>query len=123
MITGIDHATIVTTKLEETRDFFVEAVGLEVGYRPEVGVPGLWLYGGGRPILHLGVRVEDRPPAGVIDHIAFATDDLAASLARLDRSGVEYRRKDFADGKGAQAFCHDPNGVLVEITWRALKGR
>ncbi len=118
MITGIDHATIVTDKLDETRDFFVAALGLEVGYRPDFGAPGVWLYGGGRPILHLGVRTEDRPAKGAIDHFSFATDDIGASLARLDRLGVEYRHVDFPDGSGSQAFCRDPNGVLIEITRR-----
>ena len=55
MITGIDHATIITNKLDETRDFFVDCFGLEVGQRPSFGVPGYWLYGGGRPILHLAL--------------------------------------------------------------------
>ena len=40
MITGLDHATIITNKVDETRDFFVDAFGLEVGARPNFGVPG-----------------------------------------------------------------------------------
>jgi catechol 2,3-dioxygenase-like lactoylglutathione lyase family enzyme len=120
MITGIDHATIVTDKLDETRDFFIAALGLEVGYRPDFGAPGVWLYGAGRPILHLGVRSEAPPAQGAIDHFSFGTDDLDAALARLDSVGVKYRRQPFPDGSGAQAFCRDPNGVLIEITQRSL---
>jgi catechol 2,3-dioxygenase-like lactoylglutathione lyase family enzyme len=118
MITGIDHATILTEDLEATRAFFVEAIGLEEGYRPPFGVPGHWLYGGGRPILHLASVGQDRPAAGAIDHFSFATDDLAACLDRLDGAGVGYRCTPLPDGVGAQAFCKDPNGVLIEITCR-----
>src|SRR5208282_5425617 len=114
MITGIDHAPIVTDKLDDTRDFFVAALGLEVGYRPDFGAPGVWLYGAGRPILHLGVRSETPPARGAIDHFSFGTDDLDAALARLDSVGVKYQRQPFPDGSGAQAFCRDPNGVLIE---------
>ncbi|MDB5479652.1 MAG: glyoxalase/Bleomycin resistance/Dioxygenase superfamily protein [Caulobacteraceae bacterium] len=119
MITGLDHATIITNKLDETRDFFVDAFGLEVGKRPDFGVPGFWLYGGGRPILHLAAVGKDRPAAGMIDHFSFATDDFAGALARLDKLGVKYQAQPIPDGMGAQAFCHDPNGVLIEITCRA----
>ncbi|HWF00327.1 MAG TPA: VOC family protein [Caulobacteraceae bacterium] len=118
MITGIDHATIATDDLDATSEFFVEAVGLEVGYRPPFGVPGVWLYAAGRPILHLVGREAGVPVRGIIDHFSFATDDLDAALDRLDRRGVRYEKADFPDGKGAQAFCRDPNGVLIEITWR-----
>jgi len=118
MITGIDHATILTPRLDETRDFFIDALGLEVGYRPPFGVPGVWLYGAGRPILHLATPAEDRPAAGAIDHFSFGVDDLDEALERLDRAGVKYVRQPFPDGQGAQAFCHDPNGVLIEITCR-----
>jgi catechol 2,3-dioxygenase-like lactoylglutathione lyase family enzyme len=118
MITGIDHATILTDDLEKTRDFFIGAIGLEDGYRPPFGIPGYWLYAGGRPILHLAPRPQDRPETGLIDHFSFATDDIAAALARLDGLGVAYRHTPLPDGKGSQAFCHDPNGVLIEITAR-----
>ena len=54
MIRLIDHVNIATEKLQETRDFFVEVLGLEEGWRPEAfGFQGHWLYAGGRPIVHL----------------------------------------------------------------------
>ncbi len=118
MITGIDHATIATARLDETRDFFVDILGLEVGYRPDFGAPGVWLYGGGRPILHLAVRESEPAAGGVIDHFSFAVDDMAATLARLDRAGVKYVHVDFPDGQGSQAFCRDPNGAVIELTRR-----
>ena len=50
---SLDHCAIRTTRLEETRRFYVEALGLEVGPRPPLALPGYWLYAGGRPIVHL----------------------------------------------------------------------
>jgi catechol 2,3-dioxygenase-like lactoylglutathione lyase family enzyme len=119
MILGIDHATIVTRDLDATRDFFVKAIGLEVGYRPPFRFPGHWLYAGGRPILHLAPLGGDRPADGAIDHFSFATDDLSACMDRLDGAGVAYACQPLPDGQGSQAFCRDPNGVLIEITCRA----
>ena len=53
MIRVIDHVNIATENLEKTRDFFVDALGLEDGPRPDFGVPGHWLYADGRAIVHL----------------------------------------------------------------------
>ncbi len=118
MLTGLDHATIMTTRLAATRTFFVEGLGLEDGYRPDFGIGGHWLYLRGQAVLHLIEWPEARPPAGAIDHFAFATDDLDAATARLDHAGIEWARQDFPDGRGAQLFCRDPNGVQIEISWR-----
>ena len=80
-----DHCAIRTTRLEETRRFYVDALGLEVGARPPLTVPGYWLYADGRPVVHLiecGARYAAdvfgqpihalRGPAGPgVDHLAF----------------------------------------------------
>ena len=49
----IDHVTLRTSDLEGTRRFLENLLGLEVGYRPNFGFPGYWLYRSGRPIVHL----------------------------------------------------------------------
>jgi catechol 2,3-dioxygenase-like lactoylglutathione lyase family enzyme len=122
-ITGIDHANISTDRLDETTQFFVEVLGLEVGPRPPfAGFRGAWLYADGAPILHLVERAEARPPDGVIDHFSFAVSDFDATLARLERLGVQHVALDIPGGFGRQAFVRDPNGATIELTWRPRAG-
>ena len=118
MITGLDHANIYTADLPATRGFYVDILGLEEGFRPKVSVPGLWLYSGPNPILHVVEASEARTPKGAIDHISFAVVDFDAVLGRLDEAGVAYRAIDIPDDLGRQAFVKDPNGVTIELTWR-----
>ena len=119
MIIGLDHANISTTRLRETCAFFVDVLGLKIGPRPDFGIGGAWLYVGDRAVLHIVERSEARTPDGALDHFSFAVADFEAALARLDAAGVEYVAMDIPDGFGRQAFVRDPNGVTVELTWRA----
>jgi catechol 2,3-dioxygenase-like lactoylglutathione lyase family enzyme len=116
MIHGMNHFTVIAENLEQTLDFYVGLLGLEPGYRPDLGFPGAWLYADGRAVLHL---YSDRavPPhrAGVIDHMAFSARGLKDVKARFDARGHKY---DLRQQKGAgtwQLFCHDPNGAKVEL--------
>ena len=119
MIVGLDHANIYTARLKETVAFYIDVLGLEDGPRPQfAGFNGAWLYGGGRPIVHLVEAAEERTPKGALDHFSFAVDDLEPMLKRLEAHNVPYRVTDIPGGFGRQAFVVDPNGVKVELTWR-----
>src|SRR5689334_18058758 len=52
-VVALDHAAIKTDRLEETRRFFEEVLGLRVGPRPDFDFPGYWLYAGDRDVVHL----------------------------------------------------------------------
>ena len=120
MINGLDHAAIVTGRLAETTAFFVEALGLAVGFRPEIGIPGAWLYGagGGPAVIHLLEDSAERPARSALDHVSLRTADLDGVLAGLERAGVKYTTIEIPGGLGRQAFCRDPNGVSIEIAQR-----
>ncbi len=116
MIHGMNHFTVIAENLDETLDFYVGLLGLEPGYRPDLGFPGAWLYADGRAILHLySDRTVPAHRAGVIDHMAFSARGLKDVKARFDARGLRY---DLRQQKGAgtwQLFCHDPNGAKVEL--------
>ena len=116
-VSGIDHVTIFTSKLAETRKFFA-MFGLEPGPRPAVSIGGDWLYCGKSPIVHLAERSDAFEPKGAIDHFSLRVDDYDDMLARLDAAGIPYSSVEIPGGFGRQAFVHDPNGVKVELTWR-----
>jgi len=117
MIRLIDHVNIATHKLQETRDFFVDVLGLEEGPRPDFGFQGYWLYAGGRAIVHLQLARGPVVPSreSVLNHAAFEVGDIDGLARRLDERGVEYRMIELPGATVRQIFLEDPNGVMVEL--------
>ena len=128
---GLHHYTLRPVDLEATKDFYVELLGLEVGYRPPLAFPGYWLYTGGEPTVHLiGPRESERglPPreageTGLLDHIAFSCTGLAAMKAKLAERGVAYEERVIPRDGQVQLFLKDPNGVAVELNYPGTEGR
>ncbi len=133
-IERLDHYTIRTSKLDETRRFYVDVIGLEVGERPPFNFPGLWLYKGDRAVVHviavdegdpkalgeyLGRRPEGQAGTGTIDHVAFAATGLAEMRERLKRYNVAYRERTVPNLMIHQLFVEDPNGVTLELNYPA----
>jgi catechol 2,3-dioxygenase-like lactoylglutathione lyase family enzyme len=121
-IQRMDHFTVVTDRLDETRVFY-ERLGLTVGARPDFPVPGLWLYAGGHPVLHV-VGVDDMPAVrrGALDHMAFFGGDIVATLGTLKQHGVAYRLLRLPRPWSTwQVFFLDPNGAEVEIDFDAAQ--
>jgi catechol 2,3-dioxygenase-like lactoylglutathione lyase family enzyme len=127
MIVGMNHFTVIAQDKAATLDFYVGLLGMTVGYRPDLGFDGAWLYAGGsHAILHMYFdRPVPQPAAGVIDHMAFSATNLKAVKARFDAAGLKYdlRRQAGAGGVGGiwQLFSHDPNGAKVELDFDAAE--
>ena len=130
-LSKVDHCAIRTRRLEETRNFYVDVLGLEQGDRPDLPVPGYWLYGGGEPIVHLieigeayprdmaGNSLEqvDLTSSGSVDHLAFRATDLPALLERIKKHRVPYQESHIPDLGLRQVFVTDPNGVTAELNF------
>ena len=114
-IEGMNHFNVLTDDVDATRRFYVGILGLTEGKRPPFTFDGLWLYAGGRPILHVSAAKLPKDRAGVIDHIAFSTTDLRATVARLEKNGVKYTLQQQVGTGYWQVFCHDPMGAKVEL--------
>ena len=128
----LQHILIQTTDLPGTVRWWHEVLGLEPGPNPEFGFPVAWLYCEGEDVLHItegGAGVSANRQAylaqtsqaargtGVLDHIAFHTDDLPGTLARLAQHGVAFTSRR-VDAQGLfQLFLFDPNGVKVELNF------
>ena len=92
----------------------------------------LFYYGGvlkniveyGQPILHvIGGRPSRELKAGVIDHMAFTADGLAATIAKLEARGLPYDCRRLPDRGTWQLFFHDPNGARIEMDFAADETR
>ena len=128
-LTGLEHVLVLTEDIERTRDFYRDALGLEVGDRPPLEFPGYWLYANGVPCVHVADReayaahsastgILASPPAegtGALDHLAFSEESHDEAVARLERSGIEARRNTVPGIGLRQLFFEDPNGVLIEV--------
>jgi catechol 2,3-dioxygenase-like lactoylglutathione lyase family enzyme len=121
-IVGLDHINIATAKLEETRAFYCDVLGLIEGYRPNFSVAGHWLYVGGSPIVHLQRADEGEQAVGALRHFALRVSDLDDCKRRLDERDIAYRITRTPDGAFDQAFLCDPSGAQVELICRTTRG-
>ncbi len=117
----IDHINIAAPMalLEQLRAFYCTALQLENGPRPDFGVPGYWLYGDGKPIIHL-IESEQHFPAErpyYLDHVAFEVQGIEGYIARLEQLGVPHTVRYIPDFGIAQVFCKDPCGNGVEANF------
>ena len=122
--TAMNHFTILTDDVDTTIAFYGDLLGLVPGPRPPFTFPGAWLYAQNRPILHVvGGRPRAELRTGVIDHMAFTSNGLAATLAKLEARGLPYDCRRLPDAGQWQVFFHDPNGARVEMDFAADETR
>lgn len=112
-----DHFTILTDDLAKTEAFYVDLLEFTPGPRPEMSSPGVWLYSGDKPILHVvGVGTLPQERRGVLDHMAFRGDGMEAFLDKLKARDIPYHRIRTAEPwKQWQVFFEGPNGEKVEV--------
>jgi catechol 2,3-dioxygenase-like lactoylglutathione lyase family enzyme len=123
----LDHFNIRCRDLERTRAFYCDILGLRVGPRPAVSIPGYWLYCGEFPQLHLIARdllKETIEPGstGAIDHVAFRLSHPDEMIERLKARDVPYTERSFPDIGVRQIVVHDPDGIMVELNYEPAAG-
>jgi catechol 2,3-dioxygenase-like lactoylglutathione lyase family enzyme len=122
-VTGLDHYALLSSDAERTTRFYTEVVGLSVGFRPELSFPGVWLYVGPDPIIHVifGKPIPTRE-TGAVDHLALkATGDVDETLGRLQAHGVAYTMRHLERTGVTQVFFRDPDGVGVELNFAGAR--
>jgi catechol 2,3-dioxygenase-like lactoylglutathione lyase family enzyme len=131
-LTKLEHYLVLTHNIDATRDFYIDVLGMEMGFRPPLEFPGHWVYIGDTPVIHIAewttytARQQARgafvtTPAegtGPVDHIAFGAQDYDGVLDRLRKHGVSVRENNNASNVVRQLFLFDPNGVQIEINFR-----
>jgi len=126
-VTHIDHYNIRLrpSDLETVRDFYVDAIGLTEGPRPNFGFPGYWLYGGAEAaILHLAATLpESAPPlsqtkpTGQFDHISLKATGLESAKKRLQKMAIPFDARPVVGWRLMQIFLTDPAGLKIELTF------
>lgn len=124
-VLALNHYNLRASRamLDALRDWYRDALGLEVGERPSFRFHGYWLYAGGRPILHLSEASHGEehpvPGAGTFDHVAFTCSGISSMRERLDALHIPYRVADVPLTKQRQVFLQDPAGNGVELNFDA----
>ncbi len=115
-VKSMNHFTLLTRDVAATEEFYGDLLGLKPGYRPPISRPGVWLYAGNQPILHVidPIKMPEQPH-GVLDHMAFTATGLKEIVAKLRRRGIGYDLRQQGETAAWQLFFHDPNGAKVEL--------
>ncbi|WP_175674166.1 VOC family protein [Burkholderia ambifaria] len=122
-VIGLNHYNLRADRatLDTLRDFYVNVVGLEQGYRPPFQSAGYWLYAGEQAILHLSeARPGEVRPSHVVnsfDHMAFSCENAADMERRLADAQVRYSRRYVPLTRQLQFFFADPAGNGVELNF------
>lgn len=142
-IRKLGHFSVRTSQLEKSRRFYVDILGLRVGYRPDLGFPGLWLYSGDASadadfgVVHLigtdgdatalteylGEKSDAGHGSGALDHLAFLADDLTTFRKRLDRHNINYSTRIVPSLGLQQLFLSDPSGLTIEMNFPAAQAQ
>jgi catechol 2,3-dioxygenase-like lactoylglutathione lyase family enzyme len=116
-IESLNHVSVQTKRLDESRRFYTDVLGAKEITRPNFSFGGAWLYLAGIQI-HL---IEQGDPAGrgEIDtrgnHFSFVVSDVDAAEERLKQFQVDYKRKLIEDRGIHQIFFQDPDGHTIEV--------
>ena len=128
-----EHVLILADDVDKTKDFYVNILGLNIGYRPDFPFKGYWLYLDENPkaaCVHLAMRKQDtgqdyyigkkddvKSGSGAIDHVAFNADDIESMKAKLEKISMEYTHRKVPGFPLEQLFIMDPDGVKVELNY------
>ncbi|MCM2680055.1 VOC family protein [Echinimonas agarilytica] len=114
----LDHINISAPAalLKVTKDFYCEILQLNVGLRPNLSLPGYWLYSGDLALVHMfeSDRHSVAEQLNCLDHVAFKMTNVDALIKRLQDHNVEYIEKRRETPKQTQIFFHDPAGIRLE---------
>jgi len=128
----LEHFLVLTDDIEKTKDFYCDALGLKVGFRPELEFPGYWVYLDDVPAVHIadheayivwtkevGIPISSGPPGtGALDHIAFNAENFDAVRGDLEAKGYTLSHNILPEIRLKQIFLADPNGLGIELNFR-----
>ena len=117
-ITGMNHFTVLSHDVDLTVSFYQKVLNLKSGYRPNLTLPGAWLYIEDKSVLHIiGVNSRDKLLEGVIDHIAFSGVGLRKFIRHLNDLNISYEHRQQMGSNIWQVFFYDPSGAKVEVNF------
>ncbi len=121
MIEGINHYNLRADKntMEDLKNFYIEVVGLSLGFRPPFESQGYWLYAGEKDVLHLSSAkegdVREHHVNSTFDHLAFSALHLDKFVEKLNSHQIKYYFREVPEIGTQQIFFKDPVGNGIEL--------
>ena len=118
-VVGLDHYALLSSDPERTTRFYEQIVGLKAGPRPQLSFPGVWLYAGDVPIVHIIFdKAIPTRETGAVDHLAFTARGSVEELHELlRRNHIEFTSRVIERTGVTQVFFRDPDNVGVELNF------
>jgi catechol 2,3-dioxygenase-like lactoylglutathione lyase family enzyme len=125
-VLGLAHVAIKAADMPATIAFYRDVLGFAEVPRPPFDFPGAWIgVPGGEALIHLyagerALNADGSAAVGTaaIDHVSMWARGHEAQRARFEHFGLPYRSQPVPATGLAQLFVYDPNGVLIELTYR-----
>jgi catechol 2,3-dioxygenase-like lactoylglutathione lyase family enzyme len=118
-VVGLDHYALLSSDPERTTRFYEQIVGLKAGPRPKLSFPGVWLYAGDVPIVHIIFdKAIPTKETGAVDHLAFIAKGSVEEIQQtLRANGIEFTSRVIERTGVTQVFFRDPDNVGVELNF------
>ncbi len=122
-VTRVQLFSIPVTDQDRARDFYVNALGMELVREMPMGPGQRWVQvrpKGAETSITL-VTWFDSMPAGSVTGVVLETDDLDAEIARLRGLGVDMDSPVRNQAWGSSAVVRDPDGnrLVIQTTTAA----
>lgn len=121
----LDHFNIRAPKekLREVKDFYIDVLGCNVGFRPKLSGPGQWLYAGSNAIVHLSEDENQTSRKGkdYLDHIALRCVGVNEFVKKLKKYSIQYRHAYIPEIDLTQLFFDDPVRITIELNFKGEK--
>ena len=112
----LDHVNLRCRDPDAMADF-LESLGIVArGARPAFGNRGFWMVDdSGLPVVHLSTRDSAASDDGLVDHVAFRTDDPDALRRALDAASLDWTERANEAAGVVQIKVRAPEGLVVEV--------
>ena len=125
-VNRIDHINLRTPLLEETLVFYERLLDLKRGRAAGMDqARNAWLYDpAGAPIVHVNMPDDGEQPlqgndSGRIHHVALDCVGHDETMAKITDMDLDYSTNFIEEIGLRQIFVLDPNGVRLELNFRA----
>ena len=121
MINGIDHYNLRSDEkmIETLKNFYINIVGLKLGYRPPFKSKGYWLYAKEKDVLHLSSSKDNVKNLtnvnSTLDHVSFSASDKVCFIEILERKNIPFKERYIPEINIEQLFFKDPAGNGIEL--------
>ena len=124
MINAIDHYNLRSDEkmIETLKNFYINIVGLKLGYRPPFKSKGYWLYAKEKDVLHLSSSKDNIKNLinidSTLDHVSFSANDKSFLMETLEKNNIVFKERYIPEINIDQLFFKDPAGNGIEIIFK-----